>query len=145
MAVNHIRKTEIARLQLERAIELYLEKQDYVCAITLGGAAEEILGKLAAQQGKQNSIESIRAVSCLLYRKLFGKTADPKRFADRANAARNALKHSDLLAPKDVDLDLKEEAGDILERAVHNYQLAEEHTTPLMEDFMRARFGLKPK
>ena len=37
---------DVAERQLERAIALFLDEEDYVSALTLAGAAEEILGKL---------------------------------------------------------------------------------------------------
>ena len=38
-------KLDAAKLQLETAIELHLDKRAFIPAITLAGAAEEILGK----------------------------------------------------------------------------------------------------
>ena len=57
-------KTEVAAHQLERALHLFLDENDYVCAITLAGACEEILGKLLG------SVHSSRfmVISCLLDR-----------------------------------------------------------------------------
>ena len=37
---------EIAKRQLERAISLFFDEQDFVSSLTLAGAAEKILGKI---------------------------------------------------------------------------------------------------
>lgn len=50
---KHDRK-DIARVQLRRAIQLFKEG-DYICSLTLAGAAEELLGRMSEHRtGTQN-------------------------------------------------------------------------------------------
>ena len=43
---NGIEKRDMALVQIRRAIQLY-RKADFICAATLAGAAEEVLGRIA--------------------------------------------------------------------------------------------------
>ena len=52
-----ISKREIAETQLVEAISLFLSG-NYVCAITLAGAAEEIFARLVNAQGATSAVES---------------------------------------------------------------------------------------
>ncbi len=52
-------KKSIALHQLNRAIELFLDEKDYICSITLSGAAEEILGRMVEHEC-DNTSDSIR-------------------------------------------------------------------------------------
>ena len=47
-----------AKAQLETAITLYLDKNDYFSSATLAGAAEEIFGKLLESNGLSNSLSN---------------------------------------------------------------------------------------
>ena len=50
-----MQKVEIGVKQLETAIDMYIDKKDYISAITLAGAAEEVLGKLAERKGHKTA------------------------------------------------------------------------------------------
>ena len=52
MPTEVLTKLEIAERQLNRAISLLIEDSDRVCAITLAGAAEEVLAGLLKAIGK---------------------------------------------------------------------------------------------
>ncbi len=136
----------IALAQLESALRLYGSRdshEDLLSVITLAGAAEEILGKLIERRGKNNALDSLKATTAAVYKYLFpGDVMDDKilkRSADRANRARNALKHLDAGGNPTVELDLPQEAVDILTRAIDNYWLLEESLTPAMGEFERAQ------
>jgi len=75
----------IALTQLETAIRLYFEGDDYFSAITLAGAAEEILGKLVTEKGLDNSLESLKQAAVKIHKHLYGTETTPKRIADVAN------------------------------------------------------------
>jgi hypothetical protein len=49
-------KRDIAIKQLRASAKLY-NAGDYVCSITLSGAAEEILGRIAKKRTKKNQLE----------------------------------------------------------------------------------------
>ncbi|MFM0742254.1 hypothetical protein PQQ51_33975, partial [Paraburkholderia xenovorans] len=53
-----IPKLEVATLQLDMAIRLFLER-DYVSSLTLAGAAEEILGKLSKRAKLDNAVDFV--------------------------------------------------------------------------------------
>ena len=138
MAVKALSKHAIALAQLETALRLFHAGNDLISLITLAGAAEEIFGKLVKKQGHDNSLDSLKETAVAIHERLFAESIDPSAIADRANRARNALKH--LTAGGDpVSLDLDDEAVDILNRAVDDYWILEENLTPAMEAFMRAQ------
>lgn len=127
----------IALEQLESALRLYSEEKAYFAAITLAGAAEEILGKLAKHQGKENSIESLKKAACMIHEHLYGEKLEPSVIANRANYARNKLKHVNPGVEPIVTLDAEEEAKDMINRAIDNYWLVKEQLSPAMEQFER--------
>ena len=130
-------RKHVALAQLETALKLYFEAQDFFSTITLAGAAEEILGKLLSAKGVNNSLDSIERTSVAIHQKLFGATLSPKEVVERANRARNCLKHYNLASPLTATLDPKQEAKDMLQRAIDNYWLLEGELTLSMERFQR--------
>jgi len=128
-------KLEIARSQLETALQLFQDGKDLFSVITLAGAAEEILGKLLKERGQRNALETTERAAVDMYRQMFGEETGAKQFAERANRARNALKHHGQGQPRLVTLDPLEEATDMLDRAVTNYWRLEHKTIPGMDAF----------
>jgi len=120
---------------LETALQLYFEKRDPGSIITLAGAADEIFGKLLKRAGRDSSLSSLIAAVTEIQGRLFGEAQEPKRIADRANLARNSLKH--IGDTELVKLDLETEAQDMLNRAIDNYFSLEQTLTPAMERFQR--------
>ena len=72
-----------------------------------------------------------------MHKHLFGEEAGAKEFANRANRARNALKHLEAGGFPTITLDIRDEAKDMLTRAIDNYWLLEESLTPAMGLFTR--------
>ena len=88
-------KAEIAKLQLEDAIELFLEGKR-ISAITLAGAAEEIFARLLNLQGEASTaeeaweqMEEVRAATGLPYAGVRTKSEVFREW----NKVRNTLKH----------------------------------------------------
>jgi hypothetical protein len=135
MAVQTCDRKYIALAQLETALRLYFEGGDYFSVVTLGGAADEIFVKLLTARGVENSLESTKKAMAAIHLKLYGEALDLKVVADRANRARNAIKHISKDSTLTVSFDAKEEAKDMLNRAIDNYWLLEEWLTPAMERF----------
>lgn len=127
----------IALEQIESALRLYSDGKAYFSAITLAGAAEEILGKLAKHQGKENSIESLKKAASMIHKHLYGEEIDPAAIANRANYARNKLKHVNPGVEPLITLNAEEEARDIINRAIDNYWLVKKQLSPAMEHFER--------
>lgn len=126
-------KKHIALAQLETALRLYFEGEDFFSVITLSGASEEIFGKILSARGVENSLEAKKKAVAAIHLRLYGEELAPKDVADRANRARNAMKHP---SPT-ITMDAKEEARDKLNAAIDNYWLLEQWLTPLMERFQR--------
>ena len=132
----------IALAQLETALRLFRDGDDLFSVITLAGAAEEILGELVEKRGRDNSLESLKKAPGAIHKLATGESLDEKGltiFAKRANRARNAVKHPKAGGEPTITLDVREEAVDILTRAVDNYWLLEDSVTPAMSEFDRAQ------
>jgi len=121
-----------------------------ISAITLAGAAEEILGKLCEKQGKTSSLlrhaESARSLHRHLasrFPDLFGPDPGTRPFVDFRNKTRNELKH--LMSGGPVDVDLREKAARLIAHAVENYRALSGRETPKMRQFQRRRLGLEPQ
>jgi len=113
-------KIEIAEQQLLCAIELFCSGEQIVSAITLAGAAEEILGKLVDRIGQTSALEEEVKEQCELFEVVFGRAGDQKMIRELQNNARNELKH--LRSTDSVELDLEQEAVNLIERAITNFQ-----------------------
>ncbi len=139
MTVRSFDKKCIALEQLETALQLFREGGSAFAVITLAGAAEEILGKMVRRGGAQNALDELATGAAQMHQHLFGGEAKPQDFADRANEARNALKHLNAEKGPTLSLDPIEEALDMLNRAIENYWTLEHSLTPSMEQFELSR------
>ena len=119
---SSLSKSQIALVQLNEAISLFVQER-FLGALTLGGAAEEILGKLLVRKGEipaikesTSAIERLRAETGL---QIMGNASE-KEIIDGWNQARNAAKH--LVGPEDepVTLNLCDEAYWMIRRAIAN-------------------------
>ena len=128
-------KLEVAEHQLNVAIRLYLDEDDFVSAITLAGAAEEILGKLLEKQGRKHSLEEF-AESCVrVGRHLFNEEWTTKRFVEMQTFFRNGLKHITDGEPIAVP---RAAAEEIIGRAVDNLWALEGRETPEVRRYMES-------
>lgn len=133
--------------QIERAISLY-ETGDYLCALTLAGAAEEMLGsKLRSRGGKPVLSQEASATATIRVQLEpdAGSHAELKRqHIYDANEARNWLKHSttgkDRIYTDPLLFDARASAHEMLDRALRNYWVAESSMTPVMQRW-RAQAG----
>jgi len=130
-------REDLALAQLQTALQLYFDGKDRGSVITLAGAADEIFGKLLAAASRDSSLKSLVAAVAEIQKKLFGEAVEPKHIADRANAARNSLKHWNVGDTEIVKFDLETEARDMLNRAIDNYWMLKQKLTPEMERFQR--------
>jgi hypothetical protein len=73
-------KRDLARVQLERAITLHVDEHDHVSAITLAGAAEEILGKLLTNAGGTPSVKAFAQALVAIGNEEHGETWQEKDF-----------------------------------------------------------------
>lgn len=113
----------VAEEQLEVAIILYRSGNYYCSAITLAGAAEEILGReLSENLGRQNAVEPmVGQLSSSFTAEELAEVGGNRGVRYKLNEMRNFLKHR-----KEYDIteaDVKSEAWEMIQRAVCNYLL----------------------
>jgi len=137
MAIRAYEPRSLALVQLETALCLYFDGNDYASVITLAGAADVMFGKLLASVGRESSLEALKRAVTAIQMQIYGESLTPSDIADRANLARNVLKHWSASSPDFLKLDLFQEACDMLNRAIDNYWLLEQTLTPSMEKFQR--------
>jgi len=130
---------EIALRQLETALALYEAGEDYFSVITLAGAAEEILAKQLRANEVANSLDEITTAAIAISRHFKAEEQAARVFVERANRARNSLKH--FRPDGTIELDPQEEARDMLNRAVDNFWRLDSTLTPAMERFTRQQLG----
>ena len=125
-----LHKKEIARRQIDTAIELVYRANDFVSITTLAGASEEILGELLRREGKVNVFDHLIALG-----KSRGATGwDVNEVNAVANRARNNFKHAHDPHEDEGEFSF-EEAIAMLTRAVANYTSLYNDPTPQMLKF----------
>lgn len=120
-AYERLPKQELARSQLEAALRFYMQGQEYPAVITLAGAAEEVLGKIAESKGFEPALKRTLRQLCETFKEVWGHEAKESDFAQLRNRAKNELKH--LCSGDDLYLDFEREAAAMLTRALENYVL----------------------
>ena len=121
MSNSKLTAENIAAHQLITALRLWSE-DDYLSALTLAGAAEEILGKRLRSLGQTPSFDLIKNEIVSLA-KQFGDTdlGTGKLVADLLNQTRNELKH--YAGDESLVFDLRADAAEMLERGIANHHL----------------------
>jgi len=130
MGIIAVSARQIAEQQLLTAIRVW-RGGDYISAITLAGAAEEILGKRLRGLGRAPSLDNMKSVIVELSRKLGDD--DPKaaqRAADLLNYTKNRLKHYE--GYESLEFDALQDSVELIERAITNYRML----TGLLHDEM---------
>jgi hypothetical protein len=112
-----IHKFVVAFVQLETAIRLFLDDKNYLCAITLAGAAEEIFGTYAKRLNEETAYNWLcnglqEGLKYSLAKKEIGQ-----KFI---NYHRNELKHFDEGQPEEFEIDPEFEAISLIIRATIN-------------------------
>ena len=120
MSEQSYSRIELALEQLDVALNLFLDKQSFVSALTLAGAAEEIFGKALQRKPEQNSLDWIYENTEWWWTKLHGKRLSKNGFAKMENQARNAAKHIGGSSDMDIAVDLEEAALWMISRACDN-------------------------
>ena len=132
----------VSERQLDRAIHLFLDEADYYSSGTLAGAAEEILGHLLSQSGREHALGNM--ISTVL--KLLtatevdsiseSKKKDPRgKISDELNFYKNWLKH---YREDDFELciDTQEATSELIDRAVSNFFQLTHRETKQMKRFL---------
>lgn len=126
-------KVDVAKTQLDAAIQAYGRGED-VIAVTLAGAAEEILGALCCRQSIQNAVEMIAELSPLSV-----ISDNPQKRITYLNVVRNCLKHAnnpneDVFVMADLDSYV------MIVRALGNAKLLGISDSETMADFRSSKF-----
>ena len=119
-----LHKIEIAKRQIDVAIDLLRTDGDYLAIITLAGAAEEILGEFLKRHNKKAMVGHLEQLDV----KLTGGRPY-KVFNHEINGIRNALKHAKHQNEDEIKVE-HSDAVAILSRAVANYILLGEVESP---------------
>ena len=112
-----LHKTEIARHQIDTAIDLFLEDRDFISALTLAGAGEEVTGKLIERAGGKNMLQKLHA----WYEETTGEEIKFGEFAKNTNFTRNTLKHANNAEEDELELQ-RWETVQMRMRAMTNYK-----------------------
>lgn len=113
-------KRDIAIKQLKAAARHY-NSGDYICSITLAGAAEEILGRIAKKRTKTNQLEVEVVYLRSIYEYFSGRKPSDKELIQKINKVKNELKHNDSGENAWVDADFENEAALLFVKAMKNY------------------------
>jgi signal transduction histidine kinase len=113
-------KRRIALIQLERSVELF-EAGDFISALTLAGAAEEIFGRMVRRKGKEPRVEYNAEWIGSLYDWAKKPRPSKKQLIVIQNKIRNELKHQDDGRNVRVSANFEIEAEDMILRAMFNY------------------------
>jgi hypothetical protein len=109
-------KIDAAVEQLDWAIRLLLDHQAYLPAITLAGAAEEILGQAADDRAGFAQLKTFFAGRLDISEKIISQ--------QHLNKARNWLKHWDQRTDREkICLELEDEAIQYIVRALTNFAM----------------------
>jgi hypothetical protein len=120
-------KLDAARIQLDSAIESYF-RQEHVCAVTLAGAAEDILAGLLQAKGEQSPFEFLHD----WYQGTYATTVSRSDFSKQiANPARNWLKHADTDAGTSLDITERDSLLMFMRALPCYYTLTGSHTDPM--------------
>jgi hypothetical protein len=113
----------MALAQLRRAIQCFRQR-DFISAATLAGAAEEILGRIAAKRAGYNALDGDEVFA----QQFAGLCGSPK--PDRAkvrsvlNRVRNECKHNDSGENEWVTADFAYESQCLIDRAIRNWLIS---------------------
>ena len=118
-----INKSNIAIVQLRRAIQLY-NKRDFICAITLAGAADEILGGLALNRQGYNTLDNEKWFWDGIAQEFNKDKPSKDKIKKVNNKVKNHLKHHDNSDDVVVTADFEFEAECKINSAIKNYWIA---------------------
>lgn len=119
-----ISKSDIARSQLVTAIRLFTE-EDFLSALTLAGAAEDVLAGLLNIQCKKSIVEESASLIMRLRAETGAKAMGnmtKKQIFNSWNEARNSVKHHSEKDDQDLKINLFDEAYWMITRALANAQ-----------------------
>jgi hypothetical protein len=114
-------KTHAGLTLLNRAIDLYIDHQDYLSALVLAGAAEDIFHGHLVRLGKETARQNMATAAVKIAKRLdpSGKPRSERNMIDAMRWPFNWPRHNDREDdPEEVELDWEEEAWQVLNRAI---------------------------
>lgn len=127
-------KFDVARLQLQTAVDIFLRGLDRSSVITLAGAASGILDTLVKRAGKEPFVDYARRV----HRELTGHMPKRTSYSHYINTRLGVIAHKHL--DKDdldtIELDLEKQATDALGRAISDYISLNGQDEPFVKAFL---------
>jgi len=133
--MQRLHRTDIARRQLQTAVELFLQGLDRSSVITLAGAASNVLDSLVRRAGKEPFVDYARKV----YDHVVGGTPKRRSYAHHIDLSLGVIAHKHL-APTDpdvVELDLEKHAADALARAIVDYTALYGQDEPFVKAYLQ--------
>jgi len=116
-------KSDIAMNQLRTSIQLY-NKGNFISSITLAGAAEEILGKIAAKKANRNALLDEKVIIDQLAEMFNKQKPALKKVIESRYKTKNELKHNDLGKDSEVkNIDFRYQAEELIIGAINNYMI----------------------
>ena len=130
--IQKLHKADIAERQIDTAIELFLERKDYLSIITLAGAGEEILGNLLERNKETNMFSHLIDLDIRL-----SNGGRPYNVVNQEiNGFRNSLKHAKLPEEDIIDVtESQEQAIAMLSRVLVNYYAYKKKLSQKMYEF----------
>ena len=113
-------RLDLAKEQLEVAIFLFLELKSYASALTLAGAAEEVIGAELNRRGQQHVLDWKYENVSDIHKRLHGEDLLRKTFIAEENYVRDALKHFDRTEEPNISCDLQNVSLWMIVRACEN-------------------------
>jgi len=126
-------KKEIARTQLHTAILLFLQKEEFASAITLAGAASNILGQFVKIEGKKPFLDYARDIHNHLIGNIPGRASYNHHIDKKLGVS--FLKHMNSDDAEIIELDLKDCAAGTIIRALNDYTKLYGSDEPLVKAF----------
>lgn len=117
------KKIDLAAEQLTTAFHIFLDGTSMASALTLAGAAEEILGQESERRDTSNAIGKMYDTQKTFLELLYGKPVDLKSYRDEFNYPRNAIKHFRDSKEHQIKVNLEDAALWMIVRAFSNYRL----------------------
>lgn len=133
MATFH--KSDIARSQLETAVDIFFRRLSFHSVITLAGTASGILSGLVHAAGKETFVDYARRV----HEGMRGFTPKRSSYAHHIEQflGISAHKHLSESDTETIELDLEELASDALARAIADYVTLYGQSEPFVRAYLQ--------
>ena len=117
---------DIALIQLRTAVQSY-NKNNYISAITLAGAADEILGQIARKESDTDAALDEKVWLDQITDYFYKPRLPLNKILKSRNKVKNQLKHNDSGINIEIKHDFKFEAETFILGAIRNYELITGH------------------